>query len=366
MNKDRLWLWLHMATGHYAIVFEQVLAAYPDLEQAFLLAKARDKSAFARWGSPFVNRLFEAANDAVLDEKQAWLEKNGISLLPGYSEAYPALLKEIRHPPPVLYVKGRMHATPRLPIAIIGMRMNTQYGESVARHLASELVQSGATVISGLALGIDSYAAQGALSVQEAELPTIAVLGSGVDVIYPNDNARLYYEIVERGAVISEFLPGTRPLREHFPIRNRIISGLSRGVVVVEAAARSGTTITANHALEQDRDVFAVPGRITDEASFGPNGMIQRGEAKPVFCAADILCEYGMNPATSKQAAVNVDTAKLTPVEACILRELQKGERSADELCENLCLPVAEVNSYLTSLQFSGIIKQLPGRVFSL
>lgn len=365
MQEDRLWLWLHMATGHNALLFEQVHATYPNLEEAFQLAKAGDKAAFAKWSAAFYTRLRDVTNDTLLDEKQAWLEKNGISLLPDCNQAYPALLKETSHPPPVLYLKGSMKAAPKLPIAIIGMRRNTQYGESVARHLAKELVHSGATVVSGMALGIDSHAAQGALSVEEAKLPTIAVLGCGVDVIYPTANARLYYEIIERGAVVSEFLPGTKPLREHFPIRNRVISGLSRGVVVVEAAARSGTTITANHALEQGRDVFAVPGRITDEASFGPNGMIQRGEAKPVFCAADILCEYGLSPAKHKPIA-EVDTSSLAPVEASIVQELQRGEYSADELCENLSLPIALVNSCLTSLQFSGIIKQLPGRVFGL
>ena len=144
-----------------------------------------------------------------------------------------------------------------------------------------------------------------------------------------------------------------------------MISGLSRGVVIVEAAGRSGTTITANHALDQNRDVFAVPGRITDETSLGPNGMIQRGEAKPVFCVQDILLEYGMAVKTQKPAQA-VDLTGLTEEQTRIVEQLRTGEKSADELCENLSLPAAEVNSALTSLRFSGIIKQLPGRVFGL
>lgn len=356
--------WLHRAVGHNPIQFGQVKQAYPDLEEAYTLARDGCISAFARWQG-LLPKLQGWAEEGKLMQALEWQEAHHITMLPGCSQAYPALLKEIRNPPPVLYVRGRLKANPRLAIAMVGMRKHTPYGEGVARHLAGELARSGATVVSGMALGIDAAAAAGALAVEDAELPTVAVLGCGVDVVYPSANARLYDAIVERGAVISEFIPGTKPLREHFPIRNRVISGLAAGVVIVEAAMKSGSIITANHALDQNRDVFAVPGRITDETSFGPNGLIQRGEAKPVFCAADILVEYGLGPAKPKPA-VQVDTTGLSQVECSIVEALMRGERSADELCEQLGLPVAQINSGLTSLQFSGIIKQLPGRVFGL
>ncbi len=364
-REETLWLWLNSVTGPHVLLFEQILSKYPDITELYELAGKRTLSAFAQWGQTFAARLCDAANEKNIEERVRWLSDNGVDILPLFSERYPALLKEIQHPPALLYVKGRLEANPKLTIAIVGMRKSTPYGEAVAAHLGFELAQSGATVVSGMAAGIDGCAAVGALRCEASNCPTVAVLGSGIDVIYPSANARLYYQIIERGAIVSEFLPGTKPHRENFPIRNRVISGLSRGVVVVEAASRSGTTITANHALDQNRDVFAVPGRITDESSVGPNGMIQRGEAKPIFCAADVLCEYGMASGVIKPAEPP-DCAGLTPLQRQIVGQLRTGEKSADELCENLSLSIAEVNSTLTSLQFSGIIKQLPGRVFGL
>ncbi|MDR1619906.1 MAG: DNA-processing protein DprA [Clostridiales bacterium] len=359
---ERSYIWLHNAARNRTQLFEQVYALIPDLNKAFALAKARRLPPLPSGGEEALKRLYDAASEAYIDETITWLEKNQAHIIIRESEEYPPLLKEIKHAPPLVYVKGKLNPGMRLPIAMVGMRKSTQYGEKVTRHLAGELARSGATIISGMALGIDSHAAWGAL---EAEGGTVAVLGSGIDVIYPGENAGLYYKIAESGAVISEFLPGTKPLRANFPQRNRVISGLSLGVVVVEAAERSGTTITANYALEQNRDVFAVPGRITDKSSVGPNGMIQRGEAKPVYCAADILCEYGACPAPVRPMA-DIDLSALSPFEGCIVQELKKGERNADELCEILSAPVQQVNSCLTSLQFSGIIKQLPGRVFGL
>lgn len=364
-REERLFLWLNGVIGPDAPLFGQVFARYPDVEELFSLARRRTISAFKQWGPTFANRLCDSANEEFIEERVRFLEKNDVDFIPIVSVRYPELLKEIHHPPMALYVKGRLEAAYPLTIGIVGMRRCTPYGEAVARHFGFELAENGVTVVSGMAAGIDSFAALGALRCANAKNPTIAVLGSGIDVIYPSSNARLYDEIAERGAVISEFLPGTKPFRGNFPVRNRVISGLSRGVVIVEAAGRSGTTITANHALDQNRDVFAVPGRIMDETSLGPNGMIQRGEAKPAFCVQDILFEYGM-AAKSPKPAERPDLTGLTDVQARIVKQLETGEKSADELCENLSLPVAEVNSALTSLRFLGIIKQLPGRVFGL
>ena len=168
--------------------------------------------------------------------------------------------------------------------------------------------------------------------------------------------------------MVTEFPPGTRPLRENFPVRNRIISGMSRGVLVVEAGERSGTSITAGHALDQGREVFAVPGRITDLQSVGPNRMIQRGEARPVFCAADILAEFALLEEHDSFAhgPKRVPRASLAPGERAVCAALETGEQSFDELAEALALPVDELNSLLTGLEFSGIIKPLPGRLYAL
>ncbi|MDL2258315.1 DNA-processing protein DprA [Eubacteriales bacterium OttesenSCG-928-K08] len=365
-RKDQLWLWLYYAAAGQILQLEKLTAKYPDVEELFAMAKARDKTALSGWDSGIAKRMAETANESFIDEKQEWLLKNHVSVLPIYSTEYPSLLREIHHPPQLLFVKGRLNPKPEIPIAIVGMRRPTAYGEGVARHFGKELTQKGASIISGMAAGIDTCAALGALEVEGALCPTVAVLGCGVDVIYPNSNVRLYNEIIERGAVVSEFLPGTRPYRENFPMRNRVMSGMSRGVLVVEAAERSGTSITVNYALDQGRDVFAIPGRITDGSSVGPNRLIQKGEAKPVFCAADILFEYGVEELQPQVRVVEIDTSTLTQLEKKIVEELLLGEKSADELCEILSLPAAQVNSGLTSLQFSGIIKQLPGRFFSL
>lgn len=362
---QKLYYWLHLASAPSVSLFGRFIAAFPNIEEAFVLARAGELSAFKKFNPVFASKLAEYANESYIDDKLGWLEKNEISLIFKEDDEYPSLLREIHLPPPVIYVKGKLESEPRLPIAVIGTRRNTNYGETMARHFSTELVKSGCVIVSGMALGIDSFAAESALGIGADYPSTIAVLGCGVDVIYPSSNARLYYRIIESGVVISEFLPGTKPFKENFPIRNRIISGLSRGILIIEAAARSGTSITANYALEQGRDVFVIPGRITDEASAGTNAMIQKGEAKPVFCVEDILSEYGMCP-KEINTELELDFGALTEHERSIMEQLSNGAKSADEICEILALPASIVNSSLTSLQFSGIIKQLPGRMFGL
>ena len=195
-----------------------------------------------------------------------------------------------------------------------------------------------------------------------------SVLGSGIDVIYPSCHRDLYEEIAERGAVITEFLPGTRPMRENFPIRNRIISGMARGLIVVEAGDRSGTSITAGYALDQGREVFAVPGRLTDLQSIGANRMIQRGEAKPIFCVADVLQEFEQiddyDAFQSGPKRIAWDT--LSTDEQAVCNALKTDSRSFDDLAEMLSRPVGQLNSLLTGMQFSGIIKPLSGRLYAL
>lgn len=255
-----------------------------------------------------------------------------------------------------------------LPIAIVGSRRPTAYGRDVARMFAYEFAGAGSTVISGMAAGIDSSAARGALECAESPYPTVAVLGSGIDVVYPPGNEKLFAEIAERGAVVTEFLPKARPLREHFPIRNRIISGLSRGVLVVEAGERSGTSITASLAHDQGREVFAIPGRITDRMSVGTNRMIYAGEAKPVLAPSNVLAEFDFlsDDAAFLSGTVRVSYSSLSATEKAIYDLVRDGEKSFDELCEALPDSPAVINSVLTGMQFSGIMKQLPGRAYAL
>ena len=308
--------------------------------------------------------LKEKATESYIDKCSLYLKKHAIEAILFDDESYPALLRHIHSPPPVLFVKGKFKTDIELPIAIIGSRKCSAYGKKTAFTLASELARAGVCIVSGLAFGIDAQSAAGALSVEESDFPTIAVLGCGVDVVYPKENVELYNKIVERGAVLSEFLPGTKPHKTHFPRRNRIISGISRGLVVVEAASRSGTSITANYALEQGRDVFAVPGRITDMMSEGTNRMLADGIAKMVLSAADVLEDYGLSAYVQTQKQERV--LELAGEQKNIYELLTLGERSFDELIELTGIQAGRLNSALTELEFSGIIKQSPGRVYEI
>lgn len=365
-EREEYWLWLNSITGANPPLFHKILARFSGPEEIYRRAEKNDLGDEIPFVSDTMRTLMvKRANRRYIDQYIRWLKRNEVDAVTEEDPRYPALLREIHQPPTVLFVRGRLETEAQLPIAVIGMRENTDYGERVARRLGRELAQSGATVVSGMAYGIDSIAAQGALSCKQAQYPTVAVMGGGVDVIYPSAHARLYQEIVERGAVISEFLPQSKPLPGNFPMRNRIISGLSLGVVVVEAGEKSGTSITVNYALEQDREIFAVPGEIDKATSAGPNNLIRQGCAKPVFDTNDILEEFGFELKTP-EAPPSMDPNRLPEPQRAIYRALQKGPKTADELCEMLELPIAEVNSALTSMQFSGIMKQLPGRVYSI
>lgn len=225
-------------------------------------------------------------------------EQKGIGVVCQDDGAYPARLRKIFDPPAVLYYRGRLPRDELL-IAIVGARKASAYGRNAATMLATGLAEAGAGVVSGAARGIDSVAHSGAL---DGGGYTVAVLGCGVDVVYPPENGRLLDRIAEQGAIVSEYWPGAPPQAQFFPVRNRIISGLARGVVVVEAAARSGSLITADWALEQGRDVFAVPGSIFAGTSSGANRLLKQG-AKPVTTAADILEEYDLTAAAATRPA---------------------------------------------------------------
>ena len=308
-------------------------------------------------------QLKQKANKARIDELLSKYDKLNIEAVSLANEKYPELLKEIYDPPQMLFVKGTLRAELPLPIALIGSRKCSAYGRETAKRFGRELAGAGCCVVSGLAYGVDTAASQGALE-SEGEYPTVAVLGCGVDVIYPKSSERVYAQIIERGAIVSEYLPGTPPLRSNFPQRNRIISGLSRGTIVVEAGERSGTSITVNCALEQGRDVFAIPGRINDELSVGTNRAIRDGYAKAVLCVEDVLCEYGRH--NTAAAAEKIDFSKLTQEQRKVVSALTGEEKNFDELCVLTELSPSLLNSVLTVMEFSGIIRQTSGRVYSL
>ncbi|MDR3677849.1 MAG: DNA-processing protein DprA [Acidobacteriota bacterium] len=290
------------------------------------------------------------------------------------SEEYPPLLKQIPDAPLLLYVRGDVKVLSQFAVAIVGSRRPSAYGSSVAHRLAHDLAQRQLVVASGLARGVDSAAHRGAL---EAKGKTVAVLGSGLDVIYPRENKKLADEIAKSGAVISEFPLRTSPSPENFPIRNRIISGLSLGVVVVEAAEYSGSLITARLALEQNREVFAVPGNITSAQSFGPNHLIKQG-AKLVDQWMDVVEEFPsevrmqlMPPAeVTETVPMGAETASLfqtslTPDQKVVFDVLRADQTSfVDDIVGAAQMPHPRVLGVLLELEMNGLIRQLPGKNF--
>jgi DNA processing protein len=294
--------------------------------------------------------------------EKAW--ENGVSLITWDSDAYPQLLREIHNPPIVLYVKGRPEILSHPGIALVGSRAATSYGKKTAENLASNLAGYEITVISGMALGIDAAAHRGALS---AGGTTVAVLGCGPNIIYPPQNRSLYEEIVERGAVVSEYPLDTQPENFRFPARNRIISGLSLGVVVVEAAQRSGSLITAEMALEQGREVFAVPGRIDSLKSAGCHRLLQEG-AKLVRSVEDILSELpGQLPPARKAGDGGREEKARPPLngdEKLIFSSLDVYPKNIEDIITTTGLPAHAVAGGLLHLELHGLIEVLPGRQY--
>lgn len=274
-------------------------------------------------------------------------------------ELYPSILRHIHNPPPVLFYRGFLKKCEPLVIAIVGSRRCTTYGRHMAEQLASELAEHGFTVVSGLARGIDTAAHRGALKAGR----TIAVLGSGVDIVYPPENKALYQDISLTGAIISEYPPGTPPLAGHFPARNRLISGLATGVVVVEAAEKSGALITVDFALEQGRDVYAVPGCITNPSSKGPHKLIQQG-AKLVACVEDILEDYGVK--INKPPKSGDLSIELTLAEQELLNQMAMTPTGIEVIMSKSSKDAGLIHSMLLNLEIKGLIETLPGKRYKL
>ncbi len=297
------------------------------------------------------------------DRELEELKKENIKVVTIKDENYPSLLKEIWNPPALLYYKGTLEKEEKFSIAIVGTRKITNYGKQVTEDLVRELALNGITIVSGMALGIDTVAHQTALA---SGAKTIAVLGSGIDTasIYPSQNRYLASKIAENGgAIISEYPIGTLAMPQYFPHRNRIISGLSLGTLVVEAAEESGALITAKYALDQNREVFAVPGSIYSPASIGPNNLIKMG-AKPVTKATDILETLNLTQVTNF-----IQSQKIVPEsqeEAKLLQFLSFEPVHIDKLIALSGLDVQKTNSTLTIMEMKGKVKNLGGMNYVL
>jgi DNA processing protein len=302
-----------------------------------------------------VENLVKVREGVDLEAELLKLDRLNVSVLTWDSPDYPKLLKNITNPPPALYVRGSLIPQDEWALAVVGTRSATTYGKECARMLVSGLVKNNITVVSGLAYGIDTEAHQAAI---RAGGRTIAVMGCGVDIIYPSENKKLAQAIVENGALVSEYPLGTKPESSNFPPRNRIISGLSLGVLFVEGTVQSGARITTDFALEQGREVLAVPGSILHKAGSGPNYLIQNG-AKLVASVTDILEELNLT-----MIAQHTEARAIIPdndMEAVILKQLSSEPVHVDELGRSTGLPAADVASTLIMMELKGMVRQVGG-----
>lgn len=389
----KYWLWLTTRKGLGNQGVAAVLEQFGSPERAY----------FADPGEydllqPNVAKALRDRSMVTVEQILGDCDRLGVRIMTQQDADYPSRLRQLDDAPYMLYLKGNLpDFDEEAAIGVVGTRSATEYGKSVAGRLGLELARGGAVVVSGTAAGIDTCAVRGAL--QGGGTP-VCVLGGGIDVPYPKGNRFLYEDVATAGVLISEYPPGTENHGPHFPIRNRIISGLSLGVVVVEAGEfGSGAVITANHALDQGRDVFAVPGNVDAKESRGCNRLIQQG-AKPVLGAEDILCEYrSLYPAklTRKMLMGEEETARrlqaveqpsapvkpaapvkpeqpskprrsgqgLTDDELALLRALGDKSMQADELVEQTQIPARRVLSALTMLQIAGWIEEQPGKRFA-
>jgi len=348
-DMKRYWVAFNRVHGIGAVRFAALLEHFGDLERAW---EASSEALLASGIGPHtVRRLVESRTSIDPDDEMEHLERAGVDVLTWLDEAYPPLLRQADNAPPVLYIRGRLEAADHDAVAVVGTRRPTPYGQSAARDIAATLAVHGVTVVSGLARGIDAYAHHAAL---EAGGRTLAVLGSGLDEIYPAEHRRLAEEIAAKGALLTDYALGTRPEAANFPPRNRIISGLARAVVVVEAGEESGALITARFAADQGRDVFAVPGSIYNRASRGTNRLIQEG-ATPLLTPDDVLTSLRTAPARASLTSEDAPSSD-DPVEQAILDCLGADPSHIDDVVARAGQPVPQVTAALAMLELKGLI----------
>lgn len=355
------WLELSLIKGLGSIAFKQLLERFGDPEYVFqapLSELMNVEGIKKRTALNIRNRAF--SSDPLLEMKCA--EEFGVKIITFSEPAYPRQLKEIYDPPMVLYTKGEKIPNNLTFVAIVGSRNASHYGLTASEELAQGVARRGLGVISGMARGIDSAAHWGCINGKGF---TIAVLGTGIDNIYPSSNKKLFHKITEIGVVISEFPFGTRPVPNNFPIRNRIISGISKGVIVVEATKNSGSLITASLALDQGREVFAVPGSINSFKSSGCHFLIKQG-ARLIENSDDVLDELGLNiPHVPKSDTFNRDqTPIMDEHEKNIYDLLGEYPLHIDDIAIKGKLGTQEAASTLTRMELKGMIRQLPGKMF--
>ncbi|MFH0847036.1 MAG: DNA-processing protein DprA [Chloroflexota bacterium] len=357
-NDIKYWVGFNLVPGIGPVKFGQIEKFFPSLEYAWQAPASELKAA----GLPekIVTTILDYRDRVSLDDEMEKLVRLGIKTITYHDEGYPARLREIYDFPPMLYIKGELTTQDEWCLAVVGTRRATAYGRQVTEEIVADLSRSRITIVSGLAKGIDSIAHRSAL---EAGGRTVAVLGSGLDTIYPYENTELARRITEQGALLTEYPLGTKPRAEHFPRRNRIISGLSLGVLVTEAGDDSGALITVGLALEQNREVFSVPGSIFSPSSKGTNNLIQQG-AKLVSGYTDILAELNLG-AVAQQITLK-EVIPTSDTEALILSKLGSEPMHIDEICRASGLTITTVSSTLAMMELKGLVKQVSSMNFVL
>jgi DNA processing protein len=347
------WVGLNMVKGIGSVRFKALMDLFGDAETAWNASPEAWSDAGL---SPKIVESFQRLRKGVsLDQIWNHIQSLGVDVLTWNTEGYPRRLKEIDQPPPVLYIRGSLIPEDEWTVAIVGTRRVTAYGRQVADEVATTLAQNGVTIVSGMARGVDSIAHQAAI---QAGGRTIAVLGNGVDLVYPPENRNLAAQIMDHGALISDYALGTKPDGVNFPPRNRIISGLSMAVIIVEAGETSGALITATFAAEQGRDVFAVPGNINAPQSKGANRLIRDG-AQPLLSPQDVLEALNLTMVTEHRA-VRVALPS-DPVEAHLFKILSQEPKHVDEIRTQANMPIETVSATLAMMELKGMVRQVGG-----
>ena len=353
MDEKRYWVGFTLVKGIGAVRLQALLDYFGDASSAW---NASPFDLVAAGLSPkLAERLIQVRQNINLDIYMAQVEKSNIKVLTWNDEGYPVHLKEIDQPPPVLFLRGEIIPDDAWAVGIVGTRGVTSYGRQVTEELAIVLAQNGVTVVSGLARGVDGVAHSAAL---KAGGRTLAILGSGVDKIYPPEHRQMADKIMMHGAVISDYPPGTPPESANFPPRNRIISGLSMAVVVVEAGEISGALITAGFAAEQGRDVFAVPGLVYAPQSKGTNRLISNG-ARVLLQPSDILEALDLTRNVERREVRRAVPTDAT--EAAVLDVLSAEPAHVDDIRARLSLPVEKISAALTMMELKGLVRQVGG-----
>ncbi|WP_027338678.1 DNA-processing protein DprA [Halonatronum saccharophilum] len=374
MEKKLYWVWLTKVKGLGPLKIRKLLDYFNDA-QGVWEAYGEELTNVEGIGPSTAKNIIKSKNTFDFEDEFKLLNKNKVKVVTLSDRCYPKLLKEIYYPPPLLYYRGDIRGIDRPSLAVVGSRRCTTYGKSIAFKVAKRLVDLGVSVVSGMARGIDTAAHKGALKGGA----TYAILGSGLDVVYPPENYTLMNEIIDNGAVLSTFPLGTQPHGGNFPIRNRIISGLSLGTLVVEADKKSGSLITANYALDQGREVFAIPGDINKKQSIGTNHLIKSG-AKLVQNIDDIREELplfslqigekrfakGAGDTSEEGASFDDRLSVLTEDEVAVYKVLSSKPQQFEYLFNRMNFDTSRLNRVLLDLEIKGFIEQLVGRRFKI